>query len=256
MILVRHASTLGVNLIIILIALMIFYYGSNLLTTKVINKLYIQNLEKEQLAIDIQTIKDVEMEMSKLRHNHLNSLLELKEYINNNDMEGLQKAYHDIIHDYDDYKGNHLTSIIKIKNLSVRSILSSKLNEMEKHDIEYRFEVSDYIDDVNMNNHDLCQILGIYIDNAIEASKLADDKKINITIVNDKEYLSFIINNSFEGQVDINKINERGFSTKGKNRGNGLYICKNIISKYDNIENNTYVDRDKFFQELYIKKRS
>ena len=63
-----------------------------------------------------------------------------------------------------------------------------------------------------------------------------------------------IISNSFNGSIDIKKIKEKNYSSKGKNRGLGLYIVNNLIKNTTNIYLNQYIENDIFNSKLEIKK--
>jgi two-component system sensor histidine kinase AgrC len=64
-----------------------------------------------------------------------------------------------------------------------------------------------------------------------------------------------VFKNNFKGERPvIHKIWEKGFSTKGEDRGLGLYTAKNIIEKkYNNVFMNTSAEDSEFIQELWIK---
>jgi two-component system sensor histidine kinase AgrC len=64
--------------------------------------------------------------------------------------------------------------------------------------------------------------------------------------------ISFTIENTVKEMPDINKIFQKSYSTKGDNRGMGLWIIKNIIRKNKNIILNTYCKDNKFIQELIV----
>ncbi len=60
--------------------------------------------------------------------------------------------------------------------------------------------------------------------------------------------IKFIITNSFNGEIDLN-IGNKIFSTKGKNRGHGLLLVKEII----NNNNKIFIQKRKISKDLYIQ---
>jgi two-component system, LytTR family, sensor histidine kinase AgrC len=66
--------------------------------------------------------------------------------------------------------------------------------------------------------------------------------------------LTINVENNYEGVLDVKKIQKKGFSTKGNNRGFGLAITNQILSKYTNVLHNTFAEDSMFKQELIIKK--
>ena len=77
---------------------------------------------------------------------------------------------------------------------------------------------------------------------------------MTIEILMDKLTLILIISNSFKGEIELDKIDEEGYTTKGKNHGVGLSLVKEIIDSSEKLEQNRKIIKDYFFQYLYIKK--
>lgn len=98
----------------------------------------------------------------------------------------------------------------------------------------------------------ISRILGVYLDNSIEACMVSIQKSLclEIYVINSK--LNFVISNSFSGNIDIQKINKKGYTSKGKNRGKGLYFVSKLLSKNDNFKSYTNVTNNYFVQKLVI----
>ena len=96
------------------------------------------------------------------------------------------------------------------------------------------------------------------MDNAIEASSECDEKIINVVIRSDfnQHRQLLIIENTYKDKsVNLDKIYEKGFSTKEKNTGLGLWEVNKIIKRHKNLARFTTKD-DKFFKqqiEIYEK---
>lgn len=95
-------------------------------------------------------------------------------------------------------------------------------------------------------------VLGIYLDNAIEAAKKSKRKQVTLEIYSLEEEVNFVISNTYEGNVKIEDMNKKGYTTKGKGHGKGLYYATKTIqkSKYLSTENN--VLNDFFIQRLTV----
>lgn len=95
-------------------------------------------------------------------------------------------------------------------------------------------------------------VLGIYLDNAIEAAKESKRKQVTLEIYSLEEEVNFVISNTYEGNVKIEDMNKKGYTTKGKGHGKGLYYATKTIqkSKYLSTENN--VLNDFFIQRLTV----
>ena len=102
-------------------------------------------------------------------------------------------------------------------------------------------------------NKNICTIVGIFLDNALEASDLALKKNVSIILITEKNKLIINISNTYKGVIDASKIDEAGYSTKGKNRGFGLEMVKNIIEESSYLKNERQITGSIFNQKLIIK---
>ena len=109
-----------------------------------------------------------------------------------------------------------------------------------------------------MNKNDtqtLCKLIGIYYDNAIEAAKETRKKNILIEIYEVKNQTNIVISNTFKKAKNFNNRNEKGISSKGKGRGNGLYFAKSLLDKNKWIEENQEIIDRYYIETLHIKTR-
>lgn len=240
---------------ILLILMIVYYYDKNV---KYEVKLKREIEEKSEIEEYSHIIEDMYSETRKFKHDYMNMLMPLKEYIDTSDIIGLKKFFYNNVIDMDkDIKWNN-TNIDKLKYIKViglKGLLSSKIIKAVTMNIDIKVEIVEDIDEVPMNIMDLCRIMGILLDNAIEAACECEYPKMYICIVNKDNYVLIAVHNNFFGEKPlIHKIYENGFSTKGKGRGLGLYNVKNIIdTKYSNVFLNTSVEENMFVQELWIK---
>lgn len=136
----------------------------------------------------------------------------------------------------------------------IKGLCYFKVQEAENNGIEVSINISKKIKEFDINaltlsqQRNLARILGVFLDNAREASILSKDKRMGLEIYLDKnEGLKFIISNTFDNKIDINKIGKVAFSTKGNGRGHGLMLVNYILetNKIFNIKtdinNNIYV---------------
>ena len=100
---------------------------------------------------------------------------------------------------------------------------------------------------------ELCIMLGIYIDNALEAASKSKEKNVTIEIYKINKNLNFVISNTYDKLIPLNKMIKKGFSTKGLERGKGLYYIQKILKNNKKIKSEQYF-KDKFYiQKLTIK---
>ena len=63
----------------------------------------------------------------------------------------------------------------------------------------------------------------------------------------------FYVENSFLSNIDIDKIADKGQSSKGRNRGYGLFIANKLIKEKDDIVLEQHIDKNNFISILTIK---
>lgn len=102
---------------------------------------------------------------------------------------------------------------------------------------------------------DFGRILGVFLDNAIEASVETKEKQVGIeAYVNAEQEFKLIISNTYNNKIDKEKIGIESFSTKGKNRGHGLLLVKQLVNKNDIFKIRTSLENNLYIQTIEIKK--
>ena len=99
-----------------------------------------------------------------------------------------------------------------------------------------------------MKIYEFTRILGILVDNAIEAVSGCNEKIINVEIRKDfkSERQIFYIENTYnEKEINIDKIFDKGYSSKANNTGLGLWEVKQILKRNNNL--NLYTTKDEKF---------
>lgn len=100
----------------------------------------------------------------------------------------------------------------------------------------------------------LSKLIGIYCDNAIEAAKETRKKIVVIEIYEYNKTVHVVISNTFNKKKDISRRYEKGISTKGVGRGNGLYFANKIISKNKWIEEKQDIIDNFYIQKISVTK--
>lgn len=142
-----------------------------------------------------------------------------------------------------------------IKNSGLKSLLLFKYAEIKDKNIGFELMVNKRIENLIIDSDDLCKILGIFLDNAIEASANSQKPFISVGIVKIEDSISITIMNSiWDDNIDKDKIFQEGYSKKGYNRGFGLSIAKDLIERYKGLSCVTEIRDGFFIQDLIITK--
>ena len=212
----------------------------------------------------LEFIKNYEKELDKqkeLRHESKNQLITARDKIVDKEKEHeLIKYLNSIISDY--VKGNNekYTSFQYLPANGIKGFFYYKANEAENNGINLSINVSPKIENTflgELDTNDFKQLgilLGVYLDNAIEASKNSEDKKLAIEIYKTGEDIEMIISNTYEGTIDIESIGKTKYTTKGKNHGYGLMLVNRILEENKRFEARRVVTDIVYSQKLKIKK--
>ncbi|MBU3184560.1 sensor histidine kinase [Clostridium estertheticum] len=127
-----------------------------------------------------------------------------------------------------------MENIVYIKNPILRAIVYIKINEANKRNIKFLYNIND-LHIRNVKDYELSEMLNNIIDNAFDAlDGQIGEKSVSIkTYLEGESNIIEIMNSGITLKPEnIKKIFERGFSTKhGNNRGYGLYNAKKIVER-------------------------
>lgn len=252
-----YIHTLPSFVVIINISSLIAYFIISIYSLVNTNKLNIakQNLEETRLMNKTLTILNDKIRA--FRHDFNNIIQALGGYIQAKDIDGLEKYYSQLLKDCQEV--NNLTGLNpeSINNPAIYSLLASKYYLATEKGIEFDLDIFMDLTSIDMKIYEFCRILGILLDNAIQATQECEEKHIKVTIRKDnrcKRQLLIVENTYKEKDIDTEKIFEKGYSTKEGNTGLGLWEVRQILLKNTNLNLFTSKDNTYFKQQLEIYK--
>lgn len=198
---------------------------------------------------------DIE-EQRTLIHETKNELTTIRCKIKDKEKESEIIEYIDSI--MGDKVSSNMSRFSKFKYLpsnGLKGFFYYKFTEAERKGINVSINISKQIENSFLgkldtkNFKDLARVIGVYLDNAIEASSISEEKKLGIEIYLIKKNIEIIISNTFGSNIDAEKIGKERYSTKGKNRGHGLLFAKRIL-----MENKLITSENEITDKLYIQK--
>lgn len=195
-------------------------------------------------------------EQGKKNHEYNNQLMVLKGYLDKPDR--LKDYLELIIGEHKTGQNYTVKQLGFLPNGGIKGLLYHKLSKMEEEGIKpYLYvdqsmqELSEDIFDIK-TCQDITKILGVFIDNAIDASSKAEQKEVEIDFKVQKDCLIISVANTYDNKTDVNKIGKKGYSTKGAGHGFGLSIVKDISKNNPNIESFSDISDNKFKQTVLI----
>ena len=189
------------------------------------------------------------------KHDFDNIVTTIGGYIRTSDMEGLKKYYLQLEDDCQRVNNLYILNPEIVNNDGIYNLLTKKYHEADSKGIKVNITFLLDLSKLNMKIYEFARILGILLDNAIEASCECEEKIINIIFREDyknKRQLIIIENTFNDKEIDIDKIFEKGISGKENHTGLGLWEVRKIVKKNNNINLYTTKSDNLFKQQLEI----
>lgn len=199
-------------------------------------------------------------EQGKKNHEYNNQLMVIKGYINK--PERLSEYLDEVIGEHKTGQNYTVKQLSFLPDGGVKGLLYHKLSKMEDNNIKYYLYVDQNLKDKDIESfdlktyRDLTKLLGVFLDNAIDAALKSEEKEIEVELKDKDDCLLLTISNTYDKNTDINKVGKSGFTTKGVGHGFGLSIVKDIAKTNSEIETFSSKESDKFIQTamIYFKK--
>ncbi len=219
-----------------------------------VDKLEMQKLKIDSLEAYNKTLSLMYDSIRGFKHDFSNFVLALDGYVETENINGIRKMSKAILQDCATVNKMGILDPKVINNSAIYSIVTNKYYLAKEQNLIMNIEVLSKIDENRENNYEICRILGILLDNAIEAAKETEEKIINVRFIgNDSPKRSLVIvENSYKNKtVDIDKIFEKGYTSKEncskKEHGLGLWNIRNILMTNEDL--NLYTTADKLFRQ-------
>ena len=220
---------------------------------------YIRVNDKYNIAI--KSLKDYENMMTRYRiasHENKNLLLTIRAMILNQEKD-IPKYIDSILENKYKDDENLLFKTSVIPSGGLRATIYSEVLKIKENNIKYSLNIEkdlSTIDLIELDEKtiiDVCKIIGVLIDNAIDEVKKIRSKNINIELFVMNDSLNIKIANQFKNIIEISKIFDEGYTTKGKNHGYGLSLVKKIVNDNKMFKIKTEVNNRLFIQTLIVK---
>ena len=147
------------------------------------------------------------------------------------------------------------SALMHIKIPPLKGLFTVKLLEIYRLELNHTIEIVDTKESVHVDPVDLSRMLGILMDNAIEAASMSQEKHLRIALFKNQNGVTFVVENTCpEDLLPIHEMYEEKKSTKGSSRDLGLYHYKEMAKAYKNVLTETFIENKIFKQVLTIYK--
>ncbi len=255
-----YISTLYNNLlpnfvILLSILCLIAYFFVSMFNIVKTKQLEVATIDNHNLQSYNDNLKSMYDNIRAFKHDFNNIVHAIGGYVRAKDMNGLSKYYNSLFDECNSINNLSALNPETVNNPSIYAILLDKYNKAEKKNIKMELGVYLDLNTLNADIYEISRILGILLDNSIEAAQECDKKYINIRFLMDnrKNRQLIIIENTYKDKnVDTIKIFEKSYSTKPHNTGLGLWEVNKILNKHSNLAIFTSKNDEYFSQQLEI----
>lgn len=246
-----YVSIIPISITILNLILLLAYFSISFYSMTRIIKLQITTQNLESAENYNETLSYLYDNVKAFQHDFNNMIFIIGGYVEANDTEGLKKYYKNLEKDSERVNNVALLNPKLINNSGIYNLLMSKYKKANSEKVEIKLEFFFDFEKLKMPIYEFSRILGILLDNAIEAAKETEEKQVNIlfrdSTRNNTQIIS--IENSYKNKhVDTNKIFEKGVSQKQNHMGMGLWEVKQILNRNNNVNLITTKD-EKFFKQ-------
>lgn len=232
---------------------LIAYFIISFISFTKINQLEETEMNLKEIKLYNKTLTILHDNIRSFRHDFANIVSGIGGYIQTEDLDGLKKYYSELLSDCQ--TTNNLSALTPelINNPAIYNVLATKYHKADEQGIKINLEVFLDLNSLKIKIYEFTRILGILMDNAIEATKECDEKIINLIIRNDqtKNRQLVIIENTYKNKdVNLDLIFDKGFTSKPGNTGLGLWKVREILKKNENLNLFT-TKNDEYFRQQF-----
>ncbi len=218
-----------------------------------------QQIILQQQDVYIKTLEGMQEEMRRFRHDYKNMMSGLYLTAREGELAKTHCFIQEMTEDFDSQIGDRIRQMGQLGNVcmtEVKGLLLTKLVQMQRDGTVCELEVMHPFRGTRCRTTDLCRCLGILIDNAMEEVRGREDARVHIMISSQEGYTTFRVKNRLYHTVDVHEIWQRGYSTKGADRGLGLASYRKILAGYDDVLPATAVQAGYFIQEFKVREQN
>lgn len=213
------------------------------------NKSLLDNLNEYEKMLDYQRVSS---------HENKNQLLVIKGMVNKNNKK-LHNYIDEVINEKRADNETLYTKAKRIPSGGLQGLVYQKMLRMQDENINIDLNVSSEVRKINLSdfnakvNYDICRVICIIIDNAVDETLKVKDKEISISMYKEEDTFVIEVANKCKDLPDLEKIDNKGYTTKETGHGYGLCLLKDICDQNKDMTNERMIVGDIFLQVIKIK---
>ncbi len=208
-------------------------------------------LELENTKLHNKALSTINENIRGFKHDMGNMVQSINGYLAVGNIDGVKNYCKNLLHNFNDINLLSILSPKVINDPAIYGVVVSKMLCARDKNLTLSLDIGLNVENINFPSFELSRIIGILLDNAIEASLESDEKKLKLEMFYDetKKADVIVIGNSVKDpdKVDVIKMFEKNYSTKENPSGFGLYEVLKFLKKYNKGDIVPNIDYEKAF---------
>lgn len=254
-----YSNTMPLFITVINVIGLIAYFAISLYSIINSSKLASTKIDLENANNTIHSLTILHDQVRSFKHDFDNMVNSIGGYVVNEDIEGLKKYYNQLLEECHKTNNLYALSPAVINHPAIYHLLATKYYEADQKNIQIHLDVFLDLNEIEerMKIYDFTRILGILLDNAIDAAVECEKKIINVTFRKEigNDMIAVFIQNTYNNKdVDTETIYQKGVSSKENHSGLGLWKIRQILMRNNNLNLFTTKNDEFFTQQFEIFK--
>ena len=254
-----YSTSMPTIITLISIVGLIAYFAVSLYSMINVSKLESTKIDLENANNTIHSLTILHDQVRSFKHDFDNMVNSIGGYVVNEDIDGLKKYYNQLLEECHKTNNLYALSPAVINHPAIYHLLATKYYEADQKNIQINLDVFLDLNEIEarMRIYDFTRILGILLDNAIEATVECEKKIINVTFRKEmsNDMIAVIIQNTYNNKdVNTETIYQKGVSSKENHSGLGLWKIRQILMHNNNLNLFTTKNEEFFTQQFEIFK--
>ena len=194
-------------------------------------------LELENTKLHNQALSTINENIRGFKHDMGNMVQSINGYLSVGNIDGVKTYCKNLLHGFNDINLLSILSPKIINDPAIYGIVVSKMLYARENNLTLSLDIGLDVSQINFPSFELSRIIGILLDNAIEASLESTDRKLKLEMYHDENRNCdiIIIGNSVKdaNKIDVIKMFEKNYSTKENPSGFGLYEVLKFLNKFN-----------------------
>ena len=242
--------------VLVLSSAVLFYILYQILLQN--QQLALQQQEQEITREYMTQMEDLYQDMCSFRHDYKNILSTMEYYMEHKELNKLEEYFRqEILPTASSLPGQDfiLGRLTQVQVAPIKSLLCSKLCSCQNKQIPFTLSIPKPVTHFPMDVLFLSQILGILLDNAMEAALQTEKPYLEIILLPQEEHIYTEIKNTTPPlTVPISELSRRGFSTKKGHTGLGLHTVQKLLAPLEHVQFSLEVQDTIFSAKLILGK--